>query len=54
MKNVIILEDDFHMAQLMKEKINELPDYQCNSIYTNPVDFFENPNAACFLVKLEM
>jgi DNA-binding NarL/FixJ family response regulator len=55
MKNVIILEDDFHMAQLMKEKINELPDYQCNSIYANPVDFFENPNAATiFLLDIVM
>ena len=55
MKNVIILEDDFHMAQLMKEKINELADYQCDSIYANPVDFFENPNAAAiFLLDIVM
>jgi DNA-binding NarL/FixJ family response regulator len=55
MKNVIILEDDFHMAQLMKEKINELPNYQCDSIYSNPIDFFEKPNAAAiFLLDIVM
>ena len=55
MKNVIILEDDFHMAQLMKEKINELPYYQCDSIYSNPIDFFEKPNAAAiFLLDIVM
>lgn len=55
MKNVIILEDDFHMAQLMKEKINELPDYRCDSIYANPIEFFENPNAAAiFLLDIVM
>ena len=39
----------------MKEKINELPDYQCDSIYSNPIDFFEKPNAAAiFLLDIVM
>jgi DNA-binding NarL/FixJ family response regulator len=55
MKNIIILEDDFHIAQLMKEKINELADYHCEAIYANPIDFFENPKPAMiFLVDIIM
>lgn len=55
MKNVVILEDDFHMAQLMKEKISELSDYQCDSIYANPIEFFENPKpATIFLLDIVM
>lgn len=43
MKNVIIFEDDFRIAALLKEKINELADYQCEAIFSNPIEFFENP-----------
>lgn len=55
MKNIIILEDDFRIAQLMKEKIDELPDYTCTAIYENPVDFFSNPQPAMiFLLDIIM
>ena len=55
MKNIIILEDDFHIAQLMKEKIDELVDYYCNAIYANPIDFFNDPKPAIiFLVDISM
>lgn len=46
MKNVIILEDDFHIAELMKDKINELANYHCDGVFANPVDFFDNPKQA--------
>lgn len=55
MKNIIILEDDFRIAQLMKEKIDELTDYHCDAIYTNPIDFFNNPKSAMiYLVDIIM
>lgn len=43
MKNVIIFEDDFRIAALLKEKINELTDYQCEAVFSNPIEFLENP-----------
>lgn len=55
MKNVIILEDDFRIAQLMKEKIDDLSNYQCEAIYPNPIKFFDNPKpASIFLVDIIM
>lgn len=55
MKNIIILEDDFRIAQLMKEKIDELVDYRCDAIYANPVDFFNDPKeAVIFLLDIIM
>lgn len=55
MKNVIILEDDFRIAQLMKEKIDDLSNYQCEAIYPNPIEFFDNPKpASIFLVDIIM
>ena len=42
-KTVLIIEDDFSLAHLMKENINKLENYTCNSIYVNPLEFFANP-----------
>lgn len=55
MKNVIILEDDFHIAELMKDKINELANYHCDGVFANPVDFFDNPKqASIYLLDIVM
>jgi DNA-binding NarL/FixJ family response regulator len=42
----VILEDDFHIGQLMKEKINELSTYRCEHVFTNPIEFFNKPQPA--------
>lgn len=43
MKNVIIIEDDSQLALLMQEHINDIEDYNCDLIYTNPIDYLRKP-----------
>jgi DNA-binding NarL/FixJ family response regulator len=55
MHKVIIIEDDFHIGQLMKGKINEMNAYQCDHIFSNPVDFFNQPiQASIYLLDIVM
>lgn len=54
-KKVIIIEDDFHLAQLMKEHINEMDDFECQLIFSNPVEYLNNPiEAEIFLLDIMM
>ena len=42
-KNVVIIEDDFSLANMMKENINQLEDYSCTTLFVNPLEFFASP-----------
>ncbi|NBR15034.1 MAG: DNA-binding response regulator, partial [Crocinitomicaceae bacterium] len=54
-KKVIIIEDDFHLAELMKEHINEMKDFECHLIFSNPVEYLKNPiEAEIFLLDIMM
>lgn len=46
MKEVIIIEDDKHLARIMQESINEIENLQCLSVYSNPISFLNNPKVA--------
>ena len=53
MHKVILIEDDFHIGQLMKENINKMTAYQCDHIFSNPIDFFNNPiQATIYLLDI--
>jgi len=55
MKEVIIIEDDKHLARLMQERINDIEDLQCLNIYSNPIGFLNNPKEAhVFLLDILM
>lgn len=55
MKEVIIIEDDKHLARLMQESINDIEDLQCLNIYSNPIGFLNNPKEAdVFLLDILM
>jgi DNA-binding NarL/FixJ family response regulator len=55
MKNIIIIEDDIHLAHLMQEKINAIEYLKCENIFSNPIDFFNNPKGAdIFLLDIVM
>ena len=55
MKRIIIIEDDFHLALLMQEKINTIDNIKCKHIYINPLEFLENPiEADIFLLDVVM
>lgn len=43
---IIILEDDFYLAQLLKERINAIQDFSCMSIYSNPVEYLSRGTPA--------
>ncbi len=55
MKHIIIIEDDIHLAKLMQENINMIKNLQCASIFTNPIDFLNNPiSADIYLLDIVM
>jgi len=55
MKQIIIIEDDIHLAHLMQEKINAIEYLKCENIFSNPIDFFNNPKGAdIFLLDIVM
>jgi len=55
MKQIIILDDDIHLAHLMQENINTHEGVQCQHIYTNPLDFLRHPiEADIYLLDVVM
>lgn len=55
MKNIIIIEDDIHLARLMQESLNEIENMSCKQIFTNPLDFLNNPvEADIYLLDIVM
>jgi len=55
MKQIIIIEDDIHLAKLMQENINTINNLQCASIFTNPIEFLKNPmRADIYLLDIVM
>lgn len=55
MKQVIIIEDDIHLAHLMQDSINQLDNLECTRIYTNPIGFLNNPiQADIYLLDIVM
>ncbi len=55
MKNIIIIEDDIHLARLMQESVNEIENMSCKQIFTNPLDFLNNPvEADIYLLDIVM
>ena len=43
MKQVIIFEDDIHLAKMMQESINKLNEINCLHVFTSTREFFEKP-----------
>jgi DNA-binding NarL/FixJ family response regulator len=55
MKNIVIFEDDIHLAKLIQEKINAIQLIKCEYIFSNPMDFFKNPiEADIYLLDIIM
>ena len=55
MKQIIIIEDDIHLARLMQDSINQLDNLECTRIYTNPIGFFNDPmQADIYLLDIVM
>lgn len=55
MKNVIIIEDDIHLARLMQENVNKIENIRCEHVFTNPVEYLTNPiEADLFLLDILM
>jgi len=55
MKQIIIIEDDIHLACLMQENINTNKNLNCQHIFTNPVEFLNNPvEADIYLLDIIM
>ena len=55
MKQIIILEDDIHLAHLMRENINAFDEVHCAHIFTNPLDFLSQPiEADIYLLDVVM
>jgi DNA-binding NarL/FixJ family response regulator len=55
MKQIIIIEDDIHLAYLMQENINTNKNLNCQHIFTNPVEFLNNPvEADIYLLDIIM
>jgi DNA-binding NarL/FixJ family response regulator len=52
---IIIIDDDYAIAEYMQEKINELKNYSCELIYTNPLLFIKDPiEADIYLLDIVM
>lgn len=52
---IIIIDDDHAIAEYMQEKINELKNYSCELIYTNPLLFIKDPiEADIYLLDIVM
>ena len=43
MKQVMIFEDDIHLAKMMQESINKLNEINCLHVFTSTIEFFEKP-----------
>ena len=55
MKHIIIFEDDIHLANLIKSKINAIELIKCEYIFSNPINFFKNPiEADIYLLDIIM
>ena len=55
MKQVIIIEDDIHLAHLMQDSINQAENLECARIYTNPIGFLNDPiQADIYLLDIVM
>ena len=55
MKDIIIFEDDIHLANLLKSRINTIDNIKCEYIFSNPLDFFKNPiEADIYLLDIIM
>jgi DNA-binding NarL/FixJ family response regulator len=55
MKQIIIIEDDIHLAHEMQENINTIENMGCRHVFINPIDFLENPiEADIFLLDIVM
>lgn len=55
MKHIIIIEDDIHLARLMQESVNEIENMSCKLLFTNPVEFLQNPiEADIYLLDIVM
>ncbi len=55
MKQIIIIEDDIHLARLMQENVNEVESMTCKHLFTNPVEFLQNPiEADIYLLDIVM
>lgn len=55
MKQIIIIEDDIHLACLMQENINTNKNLDCQHIFTNPMEFLNNPvEADIYLLDIIM
>jgi len=55
MKQIIILEDDIHLARLMRDSINEIENMSCKHIFNNPIEFLLNPvEADIYLLDIVM
>jgi DNA-binding NarL/FixJ family response regulator len=55
MKQIIIIEDDIHLAQLMQENINSIDNLNCQFVFTNPIIYLDNPiEADIFLLDIVM
>jgi DNA-binding NarL/FixJ family response regulator len=52
---IIIIDDDYAIAEYMQEKINELKNYSCELICTNPLLFIKDPiEADIYLLDIVM
>jgi DNA-binding NarL/FixJ family response regulator len=55
MKQIVIIEDDIHLAHLMQESINAIEHLRCTHVFMNPVVFLENPiEADIYLLDIVM
>jgi DNA-binding NarL/FixJ family response regulator len=55
MKKIIIIEDDIHLAQLMRDSINAIESLECKHVFLNPIDFLNNPiEADIYLLDIVM
>ncbi|MCE2683134.1 MAG: response regulator transcription factor [Cryomorphaceae bacterium] len=55
MKQIIIIEDDIHLAHEMQENINSIENMHCRHVFINPIDYLENPiEADIFLLDIVM
>jgi DNA-binding NarL/FixJ family response regulator len=50
MKQIIIIEDDIHLAHEMQENINSIENMHCRHVFINPIDYLENPIEADFFL----
>ena len=55
MKQIIIIEDDIHLAHEMQDNINTIENMHCRHVFISPIDFLQNPiEADIFLLDIVM